>query len=139
MFVVCFYIINEYTVFELLNPFHWMESRMTLSLEDFLVRARVVKLYRHALRISRRAPSHARGETYTWKSELISCCLIRGESTNWDNNDVWHLFLFSAFLLFGFFLSVSCYCNLIVWSTHFANTLEFCTLGCLSHWILCIK
>ncbi|KAK4359394.1 hypothetical protein RND71_021623 [Anisodus tanguticus] len=33
---------------------------MALSLEDFLLRARVLKLYRHALRISRRAPSHAR-------------------------------------------------------------------------------
>ncbi|KAM3264209.1 putative protein isoform X1 [Capsicum chacoense] len=35
---------------------------MTLSLEDFLIRARVLKLYRHALRISRRAPSHARAD-----------------------------------------------------------------------------
>ncbi|XP_055831507.1 uncharacterized protein LOC129900539 isoform X2 [Solanum dulcamara] len=35
---------------------------MALSLEDFLVRAGVLKLYRHALRISRRAPSHARAD-----------------------------------------------------------------------------
>ncbi|WMV33282.1 hypothetical protein MTR67_026667 [Solanum verrucosum] len=56
-----------------------MESGMALSLEDFLVRARVLKLYRHALRISRRAPPHARGEAYTWKSEPISCCLIRAD------------------------------------------------------------
>ncbi|XP_060172657.1 uncharacterized protein LOC132603547 [Lycium barbarum] len=35
---------------------------MALSLEDFLLRARVLKLYRHALRISRRAPSHARAD-----------------------------------------------------------------------------
>ncbi|KAK4718129.1 hypothetical protein R3W88_016467 [Solanum pinnatisectum] len=39
-----------------------MESGMALSLEDFLVRARVLKLYRHALRISRRAPPHARAD-----------------------------------------------------------------------------
>lgn len=54
---------------------------MALSLEDFLVRARVLKLYRHALRISRRAPPHAKGEAYTWLSESIFCCLVRGEST----------------------------------------------------------
>ncbi|KAK4354345.1 hypothetical protein RND71_026539 [Anisodus tanguticus] len=35
---------------------------MALLLEDFLLRARVLKLYRHALRISRRAPSHARAD-----------------------------------------------------------------------------
>ncbi|KAF3616876.1 putative cytochrome 90A1-like [Capsicum annuum] len=35
---------------------------MTLALEDFLIRARVLKLYRHALRISRKEPSHARAD-----------------------------------------------------------------------------
>ncbi|KAL3334315.1 hypothetical protein AABB24_030843, partial [Solanum stoloniferum] len=43
----------------------WLSSFyvcMALSLEDFLVRARVLKLYRDALRISRRAPPHARAD-----------------------------------------------------------------------------
>nr|XP_009778202.1 PREDICTED: uncharacterized protein LOC104227623 [Nicotiana sylvestris]XP_009778203.1 PREDICTED: uncharacterized protein LOC104227623 [Nicotiana sylvestris] len=35
---------------------------MVLSLEDFLLRGRVLKLYRQALRISNRAPSHARAD-----------------------------------------------------------------------------
>ncbi|RAL52968.1 hypothetical protein DM860_007736 [Cuscuta australis] len=33
-----------------------------LHLHDFLVRARVLKLYRYALRIARRAPPHSRAE-----------------------------------------------------------------------------
>ncbi|PKU65683.1 hypothetical protein MA16_Dca009720 [Dendrobium catenatum] len=32
-----------------------------LDLKAFIVRARVLKLYRHALRIARRAPPHSRG------------------------------------------------------------------------------
>jgi len=35
----------------------------SLSLQDFLLRARVLKLYRQALRIARRAPDHAQGES----------------------------------------------------------------------------
>lgn len=35
---------------------------MILSLQAFIVRARVLKLYRQALRTARRAPSHARAE-----------------------------------------------------------------------------
>lgn len=56
LFVSLYHNTRESTVFR------WMESGMALSLEDFLVRARVLKLYRHALRVSRRAPSHARGD-----------------------------------------------------------------------------
>ncbi|XVF63616.1 hypothetical protein PTKIN_Ptkin09bG0100900 [Pterospermum kingtungense] len=33
-----------------------------LDLQDFLLRARVLKLYRQALRIARRAPDHSRAE-----------------------------------------------------------------------------
>lgn len=32
------------------------------DLQDFIIRARVLKLYRHALRTANRAPAHARGE-----------------------------------------------------------------------------
>ncbi|GAB4827637.1 hypothetical protein Ancab_034522 [Ancistrocladus abbreviatus] len=35
---------------------------LTFDLQDFILRARVLKLYRQALRTSRRAPSHARDE-----------------------------------------------------------------------------
>ncbi|XP_030440837.1 uncharacterized protein LOC115662879 isoform X2 [Syzygium oleosum] len=34
----------------------------SFSLQDFLLRARVLKLYRQALRIARRAPDHAQAE-----------------------------------------------------------------------------
>ncbi|XXG59862.1 hypothetical protein AAC387_Pa04g1873 [Persea americana] len=37
-------------------------SIMVLSLQAFIVRARVLKLYRQALRTARRAPCHARAE-----------------------------------------------------------------------------
>ncbi|GLT35006.1 hypothetical protein SLA2020_094910 [Shorea laevis] len=35
---------------------------LSLDLQDFLLRARVLKLYRQALRIARRAPDHSRDE-----------------------------------------------------------------------------
>ncbi|ONI32299.1 hypothetical protein PRUPE_1G359500 [Prunus persica] len=35
---------------------------LALDLQDFLLRARVLKLYRQALRITRRSPVDARGE-----------------------------------------------------------------------------
>ena len=34
---------------------------LPLDLQDFIVRAQVLKLYRQALRTARRAPGHARG------------------------------------------------------------------------------
>ncbi|RWV89241.1 hypothetical protein BHE74_00033754, partial [Ensete ventricosum] len=34
-----------------------------LDLQSFVVRARVLKLYRQALRTARRAPTHARGQS----------------------------------------------------------------------------
>ncbi|CAN1315193.1 hypothetical protein LINPERPRIM_LOCUS29620 [Linum perenne] len=34
----------------------------TLDLQGFIVRARVLKLYRKALRVVRRSPDHSRGE-----------------------------------------------------------------------------
>ncbi|KAI5353644.1 PREDICTED: LYR [Prunus dulcis] len=40
------------------KPLHFL----CLKLKDFLLRARVLKLYRQALRITRRAPVDARGE-----------------------------------------------------------------------------
>jgi len=36
-----------------------------LDLQDFLLRARVLKLYRHALRIARRAPTDTRGHSFS--------------------------------------------------------------------------
>ncbi|KAK9740071.1 hypothetical protein RND81_03G009200 [Saponaria officinalis] len=33
-----------------------------MDLQDFILRARVLKLYRHALRTARRAPCHSRDE-----------------------------------------------------------------------------
>ncbi|KAM3264207.1 hypothetical protein P3L10_001201 [Capsicum annuum] len=44
------------------TPLNASNKGMTLALEDFLIRARVLKLYRHALRISRKEPSHARAD-----------------------------------------------------------------------------
>ncbi|KAM5565216.1 hypothetical protein ABKV19_019306 [Rosa sericea] len=38
---------------------------LPLDLQDFLLRARVLKLYRQALRVTRRAPLEARGELRT--------------------------------------------------------------------------
>ncbi|XVE69671.1 hypothetical protein DITRI_Ditri10aG0009700 [Diplodiscus trichospermus] len=35
---------------------------LSLDLQDFLLRARVLKLYRQALRTARRAPEHSRAE-----------------------------------------------------------------------------
>ncbi|KAM7517311.1 hypothetical protein LguiA_006894 [Lonicera macranthoides] len=35
---------------------------LPFDLQNFILRARVLKLYRQALRITRRAPSHSRGE-----------------------------------------------------------------------------
>ncbi|KAA8537475.1 hypothetical protein F0562_027083 [Nyssa sinensis] len=35
---------------------------LSLDLQDFIIRARVLKLYRQALRTTRRAPVHARAE-----------------------------------------------------------------------------
>ena len=35
---------------------------VSFDLQDFILRARVLKLYRQALRTSRRAPPYARGE-----------------------------------------------------------------------------
>ncbi|KAL6215795.1 hypothetical protein ACLB2K_015223 [Fragaria x ananassa] len=38
---------------------------LAFDLQDFLIRARVLKLYRQALRVTRRAPVDARGELRT--------------------------------------------------------------------------
>lgn len=35
---------------------------LSFDLQDFILRARVLKLYRQALRTAKRAPEHARGE-----------------------------------------------------------------------------
>lgn len=35
-----------------------------MDLRAFILRARVLKLYRQALRMTRRAPVHARGQTF---------------------------------------------------------------------------
>ncbi|XP_018808118.2 LYR motif-containing protein 2 [Juglans regia] len=35
---------------------------LSFDLQDFIIRARVLKLYRNALRTARRAPTHARAE-----------------------------------------------------------------------------
>ena len=42
----------------------WEESIMALALDlqEFILRARVLKLYRQALRTAQRAPVHASGE-----------------------------------------------------------------------------
>ncbi|KAL9330410.1 hypothetical protein ACSQ67_000020 [Phaseolus vulgaris] len=40
----------------------WDSFFVSMDLQDFLLRARVLRLYRQALRISGRAPSSARGE-----------------------------------------------------------------------------
>lgn len=37
---------------------------LSFDLQDFIIRARVLKLYRQALRTARRAPEQARGEFY---------------------------------------------------------------------------
>lgn len=37
---------------------------LLLDLQDFLLRAQVLKLYRQALRVARRVPEHARGEIF---------------------------------------------------------------------------
>jgi hypothetical protein len=37
---------------------------LSFGLQDFILRARVLKLYRQALRTTRRAPGDARGEFY---------------------------------------------------------------------------
>lgn len=57
----------------------WRESVMVLALDlqDFLLRARVLKLYRHAMRIAGRAPQNSRGETlgqYTLQSMRHFSC-----------------------------------------------------------------
>ncbi|KAK4803683.1 hypothetical protein SAY86_003500 [Trapa natans] len=44
----------------------------SLCLQDFLVRARVLKLYRRSLRIARRAPDHARGLLVLRRKHYIS-------------------------------------------------------------------
>nr|GLL38215.1 uncharacterized protein LOC103321195 [Ipomoea trifida]GMD41300.1 putative complex 1 LYR protein [Ipomoea batatas]GMD44360.1 putative complex 1 LYR protein [Ipomoea batatas]GMD47760.1 putative complex 1 LYR protein [Ipomoea batatas]GMD49026.1 putative complex 1 LYR protein [Ipomoea batatas] len=49
-----------------------------LDLQDFLLRARVLKLYRHALRIARRAPTDTRGEV----SEIIRQEMENNRSCN---------------------------------------------------------
>ncbi|PSS17977.1 LYR motif-containing protein [Actinidia chinensis var. chinensis] len=44
---------------------------LPLDLQDFIVRAQVLKLYRQALRTARRAPGHARAElTQTIRQEM---------------------------------------------------------------------
>lgn len=37
---------------------------LSFNLQDFILRSRVLKLYREALRIARRAPAHTRGEEH---------------------------------------------------------------------------
>ncbi|RYR00914.1 hypothetical protein S83_053285 [Arachis hypogaea] len=48
------------TNFDILNNHH--HSFISMDLQDFLLRARVLKLYRQALRISARAPTAAKDE-----------------------------------------------------------------------------
>ncbi|XP_028056409.1 uncharacterized protein LOC114260466 [Camellia sinensis] len=44
---------------------------LSLDLQDFILRARVLKLYRLALRTARRAPDHSRAElTQTIRQEM---------------------------------------------------------------------
>lgn len=44
---------------------------LALDLQDFLLRARVLKLYRQALRITRRAPVDARGQFLLASNNLL--------------------------------------------------------------------
>jgi hypothetical protein len=43
---------------------------LAFDLQDFLLRARVLKLYRQALRTAQKAPAHARGETLLRKISI---------------------------------------------------------------------
>lgn len=45
----------------------------SLDLRDFLLRARVLKLYRQALRTTRRAPVQARGDNYSSHNPCEIC------------------------------------------------------------------
>ncbi|KAG5599333.1 hypothetical protein H5410_030703 [Solanum commersonii] len=101
---------------------------MALSLEDFLVRTRVLKLYRHALRISRRAPPHARADLRQ---------IIRQEMENNRNcNDKQRIrFLISD----GIERLTSCNTNIVVTSRinqrRAANIGGSCTLA-ISAWFI---
>lgn len=44
---------------------------LAFDLQDFLLRARVLKLYRQSLRVTRRAPVHARGHNTCFKQNLF--------------------------------------------------------------------
>lgn len=44
---------------------------LLLDLQDFLLRARVLKLYRQALRVAGRAPEPARGEIFNFEGFFI--------------------------------------------------------------------
>ncbi|GMH15880.1 hypothetical protein Nepgr_017721 [Nepenthes gracilis] len=49
---------------------------LSFDLQDFILRARVVKLYRQALRIASRAPSHAEGVLYA-KLSFCFCSVVK--------------------------------------------------------------
>lgn len=50
---------------------------LLLDLQDFLLRARVLKLYRQALRVAGRAPEHARGKIFNLEEFFIRLLLCR--------------------------------------------------------------
>ena len=49
-----------------------------LDLQDFILRARVLKLYRQALRTAQRAPGHTRGEVPIYLESCPQHILISG-------------------------------------------------------------
>ena len=50
---------------------------LLLDLQDFLLRARVLKLYRQALRVAGRAPEHAKGKISSpLKIFLLDFCRV---------------------------------------------------------------
>lgn len=50
---------------------------IAFDLQDFILRARVLKLYRQALRTAKRAPSHSRGfSPYRWIKRSIFICFV---------------------------------------------------------------
>ncbi|CAB4265512.1 unnamed protein product [Prunus armeniaca] len=52
---------------------------LALDLQDFLLRARVLKLYRQALRITRRAPVDARGSMCSFEILMETQLMFTGE------------------------------------------------------------
>ncbi|KAL8128915.1 hypothetical protein V2J09_018070 [Rumex salicifolius] len=59
---------------------------VSFNLQDFIIRARVLKLYRQALRISNRAPVHARVALFLkllslLLGELLKCLMHRISAT----------------------------------------------------------